>query len=43
MDSGGRFRACEGREEADVDDGVSPFAFGAGRVRLSAVRLDGEY
>lgn len=34
---------CEGREEAEVDDGVSPFPLGAGRVRLSAVSVAGEY
>ena len=40
---GGRFpRAYEGREEA-VDAGVSPFVLGSGRVRLSVVRVEGEY
>lgn len=43
MASGGRFpRAYEGREEA-VDDGVRPFALGAGRVRLSPFTAEGEY
>lgn len=43
MASGGRFpRAYEGREET-VDGGVSPFVLGAGRVRLSPFKVDGEY
>ena len=43
MGAGGRFpRAYEGREEA-VEDGVSPFVLGTGRVRLSVVRVEGEY
>lgn len=36
-------RAYEGREDADVDDGVTPFVLGGGRVRLSLFKVDGEY